>query len=226
LAFGQVFDPDRVLGLVFDLDGTLVDSYEAIAASVNHARRSLGEEPLSVDDIRGRVGHGLESLMAEVVGKERAEDGVRLFREEYARIFADRTAALPGALEVLEELHRRGFRLSVASNKPARFGDPILERLGMRPFLDAVQGPDTAGSTKPDPGMVHLCLQAMKIEPARAAYVGDMVLDVETAAMARLPVILVPGGSSSPKDLRDTGEVVLSRLTDLLDLLPVGPVAS
>jgi phosphoglycolate phosphatase len=219
----QVLDPARVLGLVLDLDGTLVDSYGPIAAGVNHARATLGMPPLSVEDVRGRVGHGLESLMADVVGEANAADGVRLFREEYARVFADGTTALPHAVEVLRELRGRGYRLAVASNKPARFGEPILEHLGMRPYLDAVEGPDRVGSTKPDPAMVHACLRAMAVPAERAAYVGDMVLDVETAAMARIPVILVPGGSSARSDLRDTGELLLSGLPDLLTLLPDRP---
>ena len=219
----QVLDPDRVLGLVLDLDGTLVDSYAPIASGVNHARSSLGLPPLSLDDVRARVGHGLESLMADVVGEENVEEGVRLFREEYARVFAEGTTALPRAVEVLRELRERGYRLSVASNKPARFGEPILERLGMRAYLDAVEGPDRVGSTKPDPAMVQACLRAMGVAAERAAYVGDMVLDVETAAMARIPVILVPGGSSPRADLRDTGELLLTGLPDLLTLLPAKP---
>lgn len=219
----RVLDPARVLGLVLDLDGTLIDSYAPIASSVNHARAAFGMPTLSLDDVRARVGHGLESLMQEVVGEGNAAEGVRLFREEYARVFADGTTAIEGAVDVLRLLRERGFRLSVASNKPARFGEPILERLGMRAYLDAVEGPDRVGSTKPDPAMVRACLGAMGIEAERAAYVGDMVLDVETAAKARIPVILVPGGSSSDADLRDTGEVVLSRLSDLLTLLPERP---
>jgi len=223
VAFRQVLDPERILGLVFDLDGTLVDSYVPIASGVNHARVSLGMEPLSLDDVRARVGHGLESLMADVVGEANVEAGVRLFREEYARVYADGTTALPGAVEVLRGLRERGYRLSVATNKPARFGEPILERLRMRAYLDAVEGPDRVGSTKPDPAMMRACLRAMGVSVERAAYVGDMVLDVETAAMARVPVILVPGGSSSLGDLRDTGELVLSGLPDLLGLLPAIP---
>ncbi len=225
MPFPNVLDPDRILGLVFDLDGTLVDSYVPITSGVNHARASLGMAPLSLDDVRGRVGHGLESLMADVVGEANVEAGVRLFREEYARVYADGTTALPGAVEVLRGLRERGYRLSVATNKPARFGEPILERLGMRAYLDTVEGPDRVGSAKPDPAMVHACLGAMGVPVERAAYVGDMVLDVETAAMARVPVILVPGGSSSRAELRDTGELLLSGLSDLLTLLPATPGA-
>ncbi len=210
----------KVRGVVFDLDGTLVDSYEAIARSVNRARSAFALAPLGTDDVRVRVGRGLESLMADVLGPDRAAEGVRLFREHYAGIFADSTTALPGALETLRELHRRGFGLSVASNKPARFGAPILERLGMLPYLRAVAGPDTVGTAKPDPAMLRWCLREMGADPRVAVYVGDMVLDAETGARAGLDVLLVAGGSSSIEDLRATGRPVLSSIEGILDLLP------
>lgn len=210
----------KVRGVVFDLDGTLVDSYGAIAASVNHARSAFALPPLSTADVRRRVGRGLESLMADLLGDDRVEEGVRLFRERYAAIFADSTTALPGAPETLRELHRRGFRLSVASNKPARFGEPILERLDMLRYLRGVAGPDTVGTTKPDPRMLDWCLRAMGTERRESLYVGDMVLDAETGARAGLDVLLVAGGSSLPDELRRTGKPVLDRIGLILDLLP------
>ncbi len=213
-------DAGRVRGLIFDLDGTLVDSYPAIASSVNHARARFALPPLEDGEVRRRVGRGLESLMEDVVGPGRVEEGVRLFREHYAAVYAEGTSPLPGALSTLRALHRRGYRLGVASNKPARFGEPILEQLGMRRFLAVVHGPDTAGATKPDPAMLHLCLEAMGVKAADAAYVGDMVLDVETAARAGLPVLLVPGGSSRAEDLGGTRQRILGSIGELLDILP------
>jgi 2-phosphoglycolate phosphatase len=207
---------------VFDLDGTLVDSYGPIAESVNHVRDAFGLPRLAEDDIRRRVGRGLEALMAEVVGAGHVEAGVRMFRERYAQVYAPRTQALPGADATLRALSRRGFAMSVASNKPSYFGKPILDQLGLLQYLLTVEGPDTAGKPKPDPAMIHLCLQAMRATRQEAVYVGDMVLDVETAARAGISVILVPGGSSSPPELRHTGETVLDSLAELPEILP-GP---
>ncbi len=215
-----LLDLRRLLGLVFDLDGTLVDSYPAIASSVNAARTAFGLEPMPEPEVRRRVGHGLERLMAELVGPERAAEGVRIFREHYARVYADGTRARPGALATLRELRRRRYRLSVASNKPARFGELVLAHLGMLEHLDAVQGPDLAGTTKPEPTMIRLCLEAMAVGPGEAAYVGDMTLDVESAAEAGLPVMLVTGGSTPEAELRSTGHRVLGSLRDLLVILP------
>jgi len=213
-------DPAAVRGLVFDLDGTLVDSYEAIAASLNRARAVFGLPALPVGRIRRAVGRGLERLVADLVGGDRVDEGVRVFREHYAGIFRDLTRPLPGALETLRELHDRGYRMAVASNKPARFSEPILTDAGMLPFLSSVQGPDRSGTTKPEPTMVHACLRAMGLAAGQALYVGDMVLDVETAAQAGLAVILVGSGSSSLEELRETGQRVLPSLAALPALLP------
>jgi HAD superfamily hydrolase (TIGR01509 family) len=209
-----------VRGVVFDLDGTLVDSYAAITLSVNSAREAFRLAPLPEKDIRRRVGRGLEALMADVLGPDRAEAGVRIFRERYGEVYAGATTALPEARETLQELRSRGYRMAVASNKPARFGGPILEQLGMRGFVATVEGPDTAGATKPDPAMIERCLHALGVTRDEAVYVGDMVLDVETAARAGVRVLLVPGGSSERDDLLRTGARVLGSLGELLDLLP------
>jgi len=205
--------------VVFDLDGTLVDSYDAIAASLNHARAEFGLTALPGTTVRRVVGRGLESLIAEQIGPQHVERGVRLFREHYATVFRAMTRALPGVRRTLGALHQSGYAMTVASNKPARFSAPILRGVGLLEYLVTVQGPDLAGTTKPEPTMVHNCLRAMRVEPEQALYVGDMVLDVETAARAGLPVVLVCGGSSTREALCDTGQRVLGSLDELPDLL-------
>ena len=213
----------RVRAIVFDLDGTLIDSYRAIASSLNHARQRFGMPPLDSEAIRMRVGRGLGVVVAELVGTDRVERAVLHFREHYARVYVEETSALPGVRDTLERLHRAGFAMAVASNKPACFSRPILDSLGMLPYLTSVQGPDLVASHKPDPAMIHRCLEELAVGPAEAVYVGDMVLDVESAARAGLPLLLVPGGSSTPEQLQETEETVLSSFTDLLDLLPRSP---
>lgn len=217
---------ERVRGIVFDLDGTLVDSYGAIAESLNEARAAFAMAPLPEDEVRRRVGHGLEALVSELVGRQHIATGVRIFREHYARVFRERTFALPGVADTIRELRLRGYRMAVASNKPARFGQAILESLGLLQYLDDVQGPDSAGATKPNPEMLRRSLEALSLDPAAGVYVGDMVLDVTTAARAGLPVILIPGGSCGLDELEATGQRVLGKFSDLSSLLPFpGPAA-
>lgn len=212
-------DPARVRALVFDLDGTLVDSYAAITESLNHARSGFDLPALPEPLVRRQVGRGLEALIADLVGPERVAEGVRLFRERYATVYASMTHLLPGAASTLEGLAARGYPMTVASNKPARFGRAIVEALGLSAWLVSVHGPDTVGSTKPDPAMLRRCVEEMQTDLSSTAYVGDMLLDVETAARGGVPVILVDGGSSSPSDLRETGQRCLTSLPELLELL-------
>ncbi len=215
-------DASRVRGIVFDLDGTLIDSYAAIADSLNYSRAHHGLPPLELAEVRRHVGHGLEALVAELVGPDRVEHGVKLFRERYAEVYAPKTRLLPGVRATLRTLAQRGYRMTVASNKPARFSERILDELGLRHYLRSVQGPDRVGATKPDPAMIRRCLADLSLAATEAIYVGDMVLDVETAARAGLPVVLVTGGSSSEEQLRATGQLVIASFDSLLAILPHG----
>jgi len=206
-------------GVVFDLDGTLVDGYEGITAGVNAARAAFGLPPLPVDDVRGRVGYGLPHLMDDVVGQERAVVGTAIFRAVYDRVCEDQTRPVPALADTLLGLRARGVRMSVASNKPAAFSIRILERLAVRPYFDAIEGPETAGAAKPDPAMILACLRAMRVESGEALYVGDMTIDAEAGARAGVAVVLVAGGSCPAAELAATGRPVLGSLEDLLPFL-------
>lgn len=215
-------DPTAVRAIVFDLDGTLVDSYRAIAASVNHARRHFELAPLDPEVIRARVGRGLEALLTELVGEPHVEQAVGLFRQRYAEVYEGQTVELPGVVETLRRLQRSGYCMAVASNKPSRFTTPILDQTGILPFIASVQGPDLVASHKPEPTMILRCLEQMNVTRSETVYVGDMLLDVESAARAGLPVILVSGGSSGQDELRSTGQVLLNSLSALPALLGDG----
>jgi phosphoglycolate phosphatase len=209
-----------VRGVVFDLDGTLVDGYEGIASAVNAARAAFGLPAMTTQDVRGRVGLGLMHLMEDVLGPERASEGAAIFRSAYDRVGVDQALPVPGLATTLASLNERGFRLSVASNKPAVYSIRILERLGVRRQFDAIEGPETAGAIKPDPAMIRACLRAMGVASDEALYVGDMPLDAESGGRAGVPVVLVCGGSSSREELLRTGRPVIETLSDLLEALP------
>ncbi len=211
----------HIRGVVFDLDGTLIDSYEAITESLNAALEAEGLEPLGVEQVRGMVGLGLETLIARAMGEARVESGVRRFRERYDRICVTRTSLLPDVAETLDTLHRRGYRMAVASNKPSQFGWRLLEGLHVRKYLDTVLGPDVVSNKKPHPEMIHRAMEAMGVSPGETLYVGDMEIDVETARAAGVPVIVVPTGSRTEAALERCGADGLIRsFKELLGLLP------
>jgi phosphoglycolate phosphatase len=109
--------------------------------------------------------------------------------------------------------------LSVASNKPTAFSKRILERLAVVSLFDAVEGPETVGSLKPDPAMILSCLRAMNVRSDEALYVGDMTLDAEAGERAGVAVVLVCGGSSTKDELQATGRPVVLSLTELVAFL-------
>jgi len=212
-----------VRGLVFDLDGTLVDSYGAIAESLNEVRAAFGLPALPEREVRGLVGHGLESLLEFQVGKDRLDEALRRFRERYARVGVLRTTALPGVVPGLRALAAYGYRMAVATNKPACFAEPILEALGLARWFSCIAGPDRVGATKPDPTMLRHCLGELDVAPRHALYIGDMALDVETADRAGVAVLLVCGGSSSDEQLWATGRPVVRSFAELVARLLVPP---
>ena len=211
-------------GIVFDLDGTLVDGYEGITSGVNAARAAFGLPPLGEQDVRGRVGLGLSNLMEDVVGPERAVEGAEIFRSVYDRVCVEQTRAVPGLAGTLAAIRARGLRMSVASNKPVAYSLRILEPLGVLPMFDLIAGPETAGALKPEPPMIRACLAAMNVRADEALYVGDMTIDAVAGERAGVAVVLVCGGSTSPEGLRSTGKPVLGTLDELLGLLPPRPV--
>jgi phosphoglycolate phosphatase len=187
--------------IVFDLDGTLIDGYEAIADALAFAMERLGVEPLPPDRVRGMVGHGIERLLAKAVGVTRAAEGVRLFRERYPHVAVEKTRLMPDVPEVLAELAGRGHPMAVASNKPEPFSRKILEACGVLRFFAALAGPDSETPTKPDPAMLRRLMAAVGAAPGGTLVVGDMEVDSEFARAAGCRVALVPTGSRTREEL-------------------------
>jgi phosphoglycolate phosphatase len=203
--------------LVFDLDGTLIDGYEAIADSLAYAMEKLGEPPLPLARVRAMVGHGLESLLEQAVGPGRAAEGVRLFREWYPEVAVAKSHLLPGVAETLDVLAARGHRMALASNKPAPFSRMILEAKGVAGHFDDVGGPDGQTPAKPDPTMLRRLMASAGASPKGTVAIGDMEVDSEFARSAGCRVVLIPGGSRSREELLG---VDADALLDSLEALP------
>jgi phosphoglycolate phosphatase len=202
--------------VVFDLDGTLLDGYAAIGDALAHAMSSFGLTPPTPAVLRGMVGEGLERLLEKAVGPERAAEGVRLFRERYPEVAIRLSHLLPDVPAVLDELARTGWRMAVASNKPAVFSRQILEAKGVARHFFEIAGPDAATPPKPHPAMLLRILTAAGIPSSDAFVVGDMEIDASLARAGGCRVALVPGGSRSPEELAAVdSDVVLGALREL-----------
>ena len=206
-----------IRAVVFDLDGTLIDGYDAIHEALAFATGRLGCPVPTPGELRTMVGHGLEQLLARAVGPERADEGVRLFRERYPEVAVAGSHLLPGVPGVLEALRAGGRRLALASNKPPRFSRLILEEKGIAPLFDALVGPNDVHPPKPDPSMLRALLGELRCAPEEAVCVGDMEVDVAFGRAAGCRAIVVPTGSRSRDFLEACGA---DALIDGLDGLP------
>jgi phosphoglycolate phosphatase len=182
--------------VIFDFDGTLADSYEAITASVNYVRAANCLPALPDAEIRKHVGRGLEQLLADLVPGTDVDRSVALYREHHVRVMGDHTRLLPGARSAVEALKRAGRLLAVCSNKKVAFTRSLLASLGIAPCFDAVLGPEDVPRPKPASDMLMAALHRLGVTADEALYLGDMDIDVQTARAAGLPVWVVPTGSA------------------------------
>lgn len=214
---------DRFDTVIFDLDGTLVETAPDLAAALNHALALAGHDPVSVDAVRHMIGDGARALLRRgiaVNGSEppagEIERWFDILIDYYWDHVADESTAFPGAVGILEMLRGRGAKLAVCTNKPARHADKLLAALDLARYFDAVLGGDSLAVRKPDAGHLLGAVSAMGGDPARAVMVGDSANDVAAARNAGLPVVLVSFGYT-PVPARDLGA---DALIDHYDELP------
>lgn len=207
-----------ITAALFDFDGTLADSFAAITASANHVRQSYGLHPLSEAEVRGHVGYGLDTLMADLVPHAPVGEAVGRYREHHARTMVAETRLMPGVAETVRRLAARGLKLAVCSNKRVEFTRELVSALGLGDHFAHVLGPDDVqGRSKPDPAMLLEGLARLEVSARDAVYVGDMVVDVQTARAAGVAVWLVPTGTTADDEPADR---VLASFAELLELLP------
>lgn len=183
--------------VLFDFDGTLIDSYPAIAASVNFVRQAHGLPPLSVADVKQHVGRGPDYLLANTVADFRPEIDVARYRAHHPTVMLDHTSLLPGAVEALAALHAAGKRLGLCSNKPRLFSAKLLEHLDIAKYFEVVLGPEDVARPKPAPDMLVAALARLQLPADRVLYIGDMTVDIDTARAAGVAIWVVPTGSDS-----------------------------
>jgi 2-phosphoglycolate phosphatase len=188
--------------IIFDLDGTLIDSYSAIQESLNFVLKNYGLPKVDLPTVKKMVGRGLENLMQQAVGEENKEQAIALFRKSYDETVMRGTFLLPEVAETIRNLYGKGIKMAVASNKPSIYSRTILENFGLNPYFEACYGPDVVKHTKPHPAMLEGLMKELNADKKETLYVGDMVIDVETARNAGVPVALIATGGNSSDELR------------------------
>ena len=216
----------RYRAVLFDLDGTLVDSYAALADAVNFARRQHGLEDLTLDNIREFVGDGLEMLMERAFGGEVPETATDAFKSRYDEVCCEQSRVLTDVEPTLKALSGLNVSMAVCTNKPTAFSRKILEFLNLASFFEAIVGPDVAGARKPQAEHVLRTLEATRCTPREALFVGDMPIDVEAAHNSGIDAAVVATGSSSSSALKAARpDHYLDRLADLVEIVRNGASA-
>ena len=216
--------PQRALNeiqlVVFDLDGTLVDSKMDLALSVNAMREQMGLAALPFDVIASYVGHGVTTLVRRALedqaSDENIQKGLAFFLDYYRLHMLDNTTTYPGVLEALNELGDR--KLAVLTNKPVHFSREMLTRLGIAPCFAYIYGGNSFPQKKPDPVGIRKLTSDLKIPPEKTMIVGDSDTDVLTGRNAGTWTCGVTYGFGA-HTLEDVPPDLL--LDDLRDLPPL-----
>lgn len=208
-------DFSRFDGFVFDLDGTLVDTFEDLRTAINLVRADMGLEPLDLETVRGNVGHGVRQLVQKSMGLFGADEEDRLvqeFRRYYRAHIDDHSRLYDGVAPALRALS--GRHLAVLSNKPHDACVELLGRLGIADMFEIVRGQDTLFPPKPDPTcLLHIVRDVFGSTPERTLMVGDFDTDVLTARNGGVPCAIVRTGMY--KLLSIQPDVFINDISDL-----------
>lgn len=210
-----------VRALIFDLDGTLIDSKQDLIRSVNAMLVETGRQPLHEDTVSSYIGHGAPRLVARALGNGATEGererALKFFLAHYDAHKLDSTRAYPGVAEALEELHE--LPMAVLTNKPVRVSQKILEGLGLANYFHAVYGGNSFETKKPDPLGAKKILEELSAAPTEALLVGDSEVDVQTARNAGTLAAAVNYGFGTHDRAAYPADIYLDQLTDLVFLL-------
>jgi len=221
---------ERTDTILFDLDGTLIDSVPDLALAINAMLEESGREPFDEATIRGWVGNGSAMLVRRALaGNREAEPAPdeelfarahARFLEHYSRVLAQATRAYPGVRETLAELKGRGYTMAIVTNKPGQFVAPILERLDLAEYFDLSVGGEDLPVKKPDPApLLHAC-QRLGCGKEAAVMVGDSSNDILAAQRAGIDSIGVSYGYNYDTPIEALApDATVERFDELLKIL-------
>ena len=216
---------ETIKTVLFDLDGTLLDTAPDLAAALNAVLRANGREPLPFEAIRPVVSHGGRALIEPGFGLDPGHPEFEPLRRQlldhYQAHIADRTRPFPGMEAVLETLEARGIDWGVVTNKPGWLTEPLLQKLGLLDRAACVVSGDTLAERKPHPApLLHAC-ELTGESPSRCLYVGDAQRDIEAGRNAGMPTLVALFGYFLAGDRPETwgADALIEHPAGILDWL-------
>ena len=193
----------RIRGVLFDLDGTLIEAYEAIYLGLKEALQHFGREIFPFSELKNYMKADLEATLSHFFSSEEVPKAVPIMRKKYEEVYLGHTYFLNGAREVLESLHSQGILMGVASNKFGRFSRGALSHLGVLDYFKVILGAGDVPRNKPYPDMILAALREMNLSPEEVVFVGDTLTDIETGKQAGVDVYALPTGFYSKIELAE-----------------------
>jgi phosphoglycolate phosphatase len=223
----ELFQGELPRLVMFDLDGTLVDSVPDLAAAVDKTLLVLGRPVAGVEQVRDWVGNGARVLVRralaggmehEHIDEAQTEQALELFLQHYAESHT-LTTVYPGVRKTLKWLREQNIEMAIVTNKPERFVAPLLDEKGLGGFFRWIVGGDTLAQQKPDPAALLYVLQLARVDGAQALFVGDSRNDVRAAKAAGVPCVAMSYGYNHGRPIAEENPArVLNNLRELLPL--------
>ena len=224
--FEQLFPGTLPRLVMFDLDGTLIDSVPDLAAAVDRMLLEMGRPPAGLEAVRHWVGNGAQVLVRRALagGQEHqsvddgeAERGLELFMQAYADSH-ELTVVYPGVRDTLKWLSKQGVEMALITNKPERFVGPLLDQMKIGRHFRWIIGGDTLPQKKPDPAALLFVMQMANVSPEQSLFVGDSRSDVQAAKAAGVQCVGLTYGYNHGRPITDESPSLV--IDDLRALLP------
>ncbi len=205
--------------ILFDLDGTLVDTSKDITNAVNYALKAHGIQEITVRDAINMVGEGITRLIEKILGDEKLhmrDEIIKRFIEYYSEHLADYSREYPFVRETLEQLN--GYKKAVISNKRELLSSELLDKLDLRKYFNHVAGSDTTSEKKPSPVPIFYVMKKLYAKQNESIIVGDSNFDIEAGKKAGIKTVAVTYGYRERQYLQDA-DYIIDSLKDLTALI-------
>lgn len=218
--------------VIFDLDGTLVDTAPDLMLATNHVLSLLKRRAITMQEVRSFVGHGAKALIARgcaATGEAIDEKTLGFYHAEFLRFYekniAANSAAFPGAISLLDRCAASGIKMGVCTNKLEGLSNRLLNALDLAKYFGAVVGPDTVNIAKPDPAPYFETLNRLGTQARHSVMIGDSETDILTARAAGVPVIAVTFGYTPKPVATYSPDYLVSHFDEIWDVLQSLPAA-
>ncbi|MEW6616025.1 MAG: HAD-IB family phosphatase [Thermodesulfobacteriota bacterium] len=209
-----------IRGVIFDLDGTLINSVDSIHEGFNYVLKSFGYQPIKISTLKALFQNSIVNTMNQLVSPGELDDAMRLFKEKYIELIADTPPLFSDVRQVVKSLKNSGLALGIATNMEGRYAKKILRQSKIEGYFEAVIGVDDHGKPKPDPDVIFDALRGMNLPEEDVVFVGDSMIDIETGKNAGVDVYAVPTGFETRETLSlNMPRRILNRLKDLIEIV-------